>query len=152
MEEAEFRSTLISVHVEAAFGGIAGYQTARGGEWLRFHPSNALTDVRIKLDGIDQRYLTVEYNAHISGIGDTGWLDAGKACNEQPDHQILAIRIRLRGQFASACEIEYGAVHTVAQRLLGYYNGHLCGVPGISRSDAGGGNAWLHGLYVQLNR
>lgn len=140
------------IEVEVALGGL-GYKRVGNGQWADGAPGNAVTDLSLKVTEFDPELLSVEYICHVSGRGDSDrWLGRGERVNDDPRHQVLAVRARLVGRFSSLYELCYDGRHTVAQLLTDYRDGQVCGLPGISRSDGGGGPAWLYGLRFTVRR
>ena len=75
--------------------------------------------------------LSIQYMAHISGIGDTAWLDEGTLAGEQGRSlRIEGFAMRLTGSEASKYEVFYTAhIQNMGDSAV-YSNGQYCGTRG----------------------
>mgnify|MGYP006249238013 FL=1 len=72
--------------------------------------------------------LNLEYMAHISGVGDTPWLEAGKLAGERGKARRLeGFAVRLTGSQASSYDVFYTAHVENMGDLPVYANGQYCG-------------------------
>ena len=72
--------------------------------------------------------LNLEYMAHISGVGDTPWLEAGKLAGERGKARRLeGFAVRLTGSQASSYDVFYTAHVQNMGDLPVYANGQYCG-------------------------
>jgi hypothetical protein len=139
--------------IQVSLGGI-GERSGANGQWIGEGPSHAITDLSVKIAGTSTEKLKLEYTCHAAGRGDSpDWLSDGKRCDTgNTTAPILAVRFRLVGSQANQFDLCYSCRHTVAQLMSERSEGEVCGVPGSSSSDSGGGSAWLTHIKLTLKK